>query len=89
MDMRSYRVLQAARYSQLYRDDVEVTCFTVFGDYFDGVCENAVIHINPGISGKIDVLGHRIPRRTDQYRNGAPLKIDDHNYSLNRLTIEN
>lgn len=74
---------------KLFRDDVELTGFTVTGNYFDGVCENATIHINPGIFGKIDVVGLRTPRRTDQYLNGRPLSIKDHNYSLNRLTIEN
>lgn len=74
---------------KLYRDDVEVIGFTVTGDYIDGVCENAIIHIDPGIVGKIDIKGLRTPSRTDQFINGRPLPINNHNYSLNRLTIEN
>lgn len=73
---------------KLYCDDVEILGFTITGTYFDGVCENATIHVNPGIFGKIDIVGLRTPQRTDQYVNGRPLNIKDHNYSLNRLTIE-
>lgn len=67
-----------------------VTSYTVSATYINGISENAVINMTgSGVIGDVIVEGARIPRRTDQYANGRPLAIKDHNYSLNRLTIEN
>ncbi|WP_114214218.1 hypothetical protein [Ochrobactrum sp. 3-3] len=65
-----------------------ITAYTVTATYVGGVSTDAVVNITgAGITGDVLIKGNRIPRRTDQYRNGAPLKIDDHNYSLNRIEI--
>lgn len=64
--------------------------FTITATYTEGVSTNAVCKVAaPGVTGAVFVFGQRSPARTDQYKNGAPLSIPDHNYSLNRLTIEN
>ena len=65
-----------------------ITAYTVTATYVGGVSTDAVVNITgAGITGDVLIKGNRIPRRTDQYRNGAPLKIDDHNYSLNRIEV--
>jgi len=65
-----------------------VTAYTVSATYVQGVSEDAVVHLTgSGVTGDVIIEGNREPRRTDQYRNGAPLKIEDHNYSLNRIEI--
>lgn len=76
-------------------DDLRVTLdgepflsFTVSGTYINGIATDAAINVTgPGIIGDVVIDGYRLPRRTDQYKNGAPLKIEDHNYSLNRVEI--
>lgn len=63
-----------------------ITAYTVSGTYVEGISTDAVVNISgPGVTGDVSVKGNRAPRRTDQYKNGAPLKIQDHNYSLNRI----
>jgi len=62
--------------------------FSMSATYVDGVSTDAQCIVTPGITGSVEIIGKRTPRRTDQYQNGAPLPIRDHNYSLNRLTIE-
>lgn len=75
---------------KLFLEGIEVTAVTITGSYIEGVSTNAVINVaGGGITGNVVVVGDREPRRTDQYQNGRPLQIPDHNYSLNRLTIEN
>lgn len=76
-------------------DDLRVTLdgspfssFTVSGTYINGIATDAAINVaGSGIIGDFVIDGYRLPRRTDQYKNGAPLKIDDHNYSLNRVEV--
>jgi len=68
--------------------DGEAHAFTVTATYVDGVSTDAVCVVAPGVTGAVEIIGLRTPRRTDQYSPGAPLPIRDHNYSLNRLTIE-
>lgn len=75
---------------KLFLEGIEVTAVTITGSYIEGVSTNAVINVaGGGITGNVVVVGDRDPRRTDQYQNGRLLQIPDHNYSLNRLTIEN
>ncbi|WP_407976094.1 hypothetical protein ACJKIH_02950 [Brucella pseudogrignonensis] len=76
-------------------DDLRVTLndepflsFTVSATYINGVAEDAAINVaGAGIAGDVLIEGYRLPRRTDQYKPGAPLKIEDHNYSLNRIEV--
>lgn len=62
--------------------------FSVTASYVEGVSTDAVCIVDPGVIGAVEIIGHRQPRRTDQYQSGAPLPIENHNYSLNRLTAE-
>lgn len=64
------------------------TDFTVIATFIEGTSTDAVVRMNSGVTGDVIVRGKRTPRRTEQYANGAPLKIPDHNYSLNRLEAE-
>ncbi|MEJ5021858.1 hypothetical protein WH297_19275 [Ochrobactrum vermis] len=64
------------------------TDFTIIADFNEGISTNAVVRMNVAIAGFVTVRGRRNPRRTDQYMSGAPLRIPDHNYSLNRLEAE-
>lgn len=65
-----------------------VTSYTVSATYIEGISTDAVVNLSgPGVTGDVIVKGLRLPRRTDQYKNGAPLKIQDHNYSLNRIEV--
>ena len=74
-------------------DDLRVTldgepfsAFTVSGSYINGIAYDAAINaVGIGIVGDVIIEGYRLPRRTDQYKVGGALKIDDHNYSLNRV----
>ncbi|MFV0798936.1 right-handed parallel beta-helix repeat-containing protein [Brucella sp. MAB-22] len=76
-------------------DDLKVTLngdlyssFTVSANYVNGIATDAAINVTgPGVVGDVVIEGYRLPRRTDQYRPGAPLKIEDHNYSLNRVEV--
>lgn len=76
-------------------DDLRVTLdgepflsFTVSGTYINGIATDAAINVTgPGITGDVVIDGYRLPRRTDQYKTGAPLKVEDHNYSLNRVEV--
>lgn len=62
------------------------TAFTVSGTYINGISDDAAINVTGGgVIGDLVIDGFRLPRRTDLYKNGAALKIDDHNYSLNRV----
>ncbi|MGN7770771.1 hypothetical protein [Phyllobacterium sp. 22552] len=68
----------------------EVTGITVTATFIEGIATDAVVNVmGSGIIGEVIVVGVRMPRRTDQYQAGRPLTMGDHNYSLNRLTIEN
>lgn len=69
-------------------NDAVRTDFTVIATFAEGVATNAVVRMATSVSGSVIVRGRRTPRRTDQYANGAPLSIRDHNYSLNRLEAE-
>ena len=63
-----------------------ITAYTVTATYVEGISTDAQINLaGLGVVGDVIVKGNRSPRRTDQYKNGAPLKIPDHNYSLNRI----
>ncbi len=64
------------------------TDFTVIASFNEGISTDAVVRMNSGVVGAVIVRGNRTPRRTDQYANGAPLRIPDHNYSLNRVEAE-
>lgn len=64
------------------------TDFTVIANFSEGVSTDAKVRFTPGITGSVIVRGNRTARRTDEYKNGAPLRIPDHNYSLNRVTAE-
>lgn len=74
---------------KLLLNGVDYPAITVSATFVEGVSTDAVINVvGGGLTGNVIVLGDRDPRRTDQYQDGRPLKIEDHNYSLNRLTIE-
>ena len=62
--------------------------FSVVADFSEGVSTNALVRVSAGVTGTVIIRGKRSPRRTDQYKPGAPLKIEDHNYSLNRVEAE-
>ncbi len=64
------------------------TDFTIVADFVDGISTNAIVRMSGGVTGTVIVRGRRSPRRTDEYKPGAPLKIEDHNYSLNRVESE-
>ncbi|MCH6203442.1 hypothetical protein L3V16_06255 [Brucella ciceri] len=64
------------------------TDFTVVGDFVEGISSNAFVRMDTPVTGNVVIRGKRTPRRTDQYKNGAPLPIPSHNYSLNRLEAE-
>lgn len=76
-------------------DDLRVTLdgepflsFTVSGTYVNGISTDAAITVTgAGIVGAVVIDGYRLPRRTDQSKPGAPLKVEDHNYSLNRVEV--
>lgn len=69
-------------------NDAKRTDFTVIATFNEGVSTDAIVRMNSGVTGDVIIRGKRKPRRTDQYMNGAALKIQDHNYSLNRLETE-
>jgi hypothetical protein len=74
---------------KLLLDGVDYPAITVSATFVEGVSTDAVINVvGGGLTGDVVVVGDRAPRRTDQYQNGRALNISDHNYSLNRLTIE-
>lgn len=66
----------------------EQVSFTVSSSYSDGISTDAVVNVSPGVTGAVQIIGLRSTRRTDQYEDGRPLPIVNHNYSLNRLTAE-
>jgi len=64
------------------------TDFTILATFIEGVSTNAVVRMNVAVTGFVAIRGKRAPRRTDQYQTGAPLRIPDHNYSLDRVEAE-
>ncbi|NTG01885.1 hypothetical protein G6L30_17350 [Agrobacterium rhizogenes] len=65
------------------------TDYVVSATYINGVSTDASIIMSTGVTGSVVIYGMRSPRRTDQFLNGGPLPIENFNYALNRLTIEN
>lgn len=65
------------------RDD-----FAVSATYVEGISSNARAVFASGLTGKIQVVGARDPRRTNRFISGAPLPIRDVNLALDTVEAE-
>lgn len=72
----------------IYHDGVERTDFAVSATYVEGISNNAKAVFAVGITGKVQVVGARDPRRTNRFQNGAPLPTRDINLALDTLEGE-
>lgn len=72
----------------VYHDGVERTDFTISATYITGVSVNAKAVFAVGITGKVEVVGAREPRRTSEFNPGAPLPTRDQNLALNTIVSE-
>jgi len=72
----------------VFHDGEKRTDFTVTASYVDGISTDAEVVFNPGIIGRVQVVGVRDPRRTNRFSNGGPLPIRDQNLALDTLEAE-
>lgn len=72
----------------VFHDGVERGDFTVTATYVDGISTDAKAVFSPGITGTVQVVGARQPRRTSRFRDGAPLPTRDQNLALDTLEAE-
>ncbi|MHC2731256.1 hypothetical protein [Rhizobium leguminosarum] len=72
----------------VFVDGVERLDFTVTATYVQGISNDAKAVFSPGITGTVDVVGARAPRRTNRFATGAPLPIPDQNLALDTVEAE-
>ncbi|WP_426227416.1 tail fiber domain-containing protein [Pararhizobium sp. DWP3-4] len=72
----------------VYLDGVERVDFTISATYVEGVSINARAVFAVGITGKVEVVGSRDPRRTNLFQAGGALPIRDQNLALNTIVAE-
>ncbi len=73
---------------KVFVDGVERTDFAVSATYVQGISNDARAVFSPGITGLVDVIGARDPRRTNRFINGAPLQIWQQNLALDTVEAE-
>jgi hypothetical protein len=72
----------------VFVDGVERFDFTVTATYVQGISNDAKAVFAPGITGAVDVVGTRDPRRSNRFTTGAPLPIPDQNLALDTVEAE-
>ncbi|NRP19905.1 hypothetical protein LPJGGPFB_03163 [Ensifer adhaerens] len=72
----------------VYVDDQPREDFTVSATYIQGTSTDAKAVFSTGVTGKVQVIGTRAPRRSSLFKPGAPLPIPDQNLALNTLEAE-
>ena len=73
---------------KVFVDDVERSDFSVSATYVEGISNDAKAVFAPGITGRVDVVGARAPRRTNRFSNGGPLPIWQQNLALDTVEAE-
>lgn len=73
---------------KVFVDGEERTDFAVSATYVQGISNDARAVFNPGITGHVQVVGARDPRRTNRFLNGAPLQIWQQNLALDTVEAE-
>lgn len=72
----------------VYVDGIQRFDFTVSGTFDQGISTDAKAVFPIGITGQVDVVGSRRPRRTSRFTNGVPLPIWAQNLALDALEAE-
>jgi len=72
----------------VFVDDVERHDFTVTASYVEGISNNAVVILAEAVTGRVDVVGDRDPRRTNRFVNGAPLPNWAQNLAFDTVQAE-
>lgn len=72
----------------VYVNDEERTDFTVSASYVEGISNDVVVTTPIGVTGKVQIVGAREPRRTSRFTNGAPLPAWSLNLALDTLQAE-
>lgn len=72
----------------VYHNGVERSDFTISATYIAGVSVDARAVFSVGITGKVEVVGARSPRRSSEFNAGAPLPTRDQNLALNTIVAE-
>ena len=62
--------------------------FTVTANFTDGISTNATVVLSPGVTGAVDVVGSRVPHRSNRFVNGAPLPVPAQNLALDTVEAE-
>ncbi|KRB61382.1 hypothetical protein ASE04_21175 [Rhizobium sp. Root708] len=72
----------------VFVNGIERFDFTVSATFSDGISTNATAVFTPGITGAVDVVGSRDPRRSSRFVNGAALPIPAQNLALDTVEAE-
>lgn len=73
---------------KVFVDGEERDDFAVSATYSEGISTNAKAVFAVGVTGKVQVVGARDPRRTNRFSNGGPLPTRDINLALDTLESE-
>ncbi|MBW8285078.1 MAG: hypothetical protein K0M55_15920 [Rhizobium sp.] len=73
---------------KVYVDGVERDDFAVTATYAEGISNDATAVFAVGVTGVVDVVGYRDPKRTNRFQNGAPLPTRDFNLALDTVEGE-
>lgn len=73
---------------KVFVDGVERDDFSVSATYVEGISNDATAVFAVGITGVVDVVGWREPKRTNRFLNGAPLPTRDFNLALDTAQAE-
>ncbi|WP_421593076.1 hypothetical protein [Shinella sp. M27] len=69
-------------------DGLERYDFSVSATYENGVSTNAKVVFSSGVTGLVFVIGARSPRRSNRFKDGAPLPTRDQNLALDVIQGE-
>ncbi|RVG92101.1 hypothetical protein CN072_22325 [Sinorhizobium meliloti] len=72
----------------VFVNGVERADFTVTASYVDGISNDAKAVFTPGVTGIVQVVGDRSPRRTNRFVEGGALPIRDQNLALDTIEAE-
>lgn len=85
----------AAQFPVFDNDDIKVFVdgeerddFAVSATYAEGISNDAKAVFAVGVTGTVQVVGVREPRRTNRFKDGAPLPTRDQNLALDTLEAE-
>jgi hypothetical protein len=61
---------------------------TIVASFTNGVSNDAIVRFNAGVTGQVQIMGRRSPRRPQRFTDGKTVPVDDFNLAFDALTAE-